>query len=646
MWVALLFFLVSSLFGYALVKLLKLEASPLVVLSTSVLLGTVATALLFFFTAWVVPVSQMSLVIELVVLAGVSIYFLKNNLAAFQKSLWEGIWKLFSCSHREKLLGLFFIVLVVWLFGRSLFFDNKGQLFAGDRLVWTDWPVHMAIAASFAWGHNFPPQNPTFAGIPLIYPFFSDFVSGLLLALGASLPQAFIVPGMVLTLAFFGLYVAVGSRLLKASKLFKDLLALKLTAMGALFLSLFWGGLGWVYWLAEAFTNETTLVETLLAPAREYTFWWDKGLWFFTFLYSEILPQRGFLFGLPMFFLVLLLVYEGWQKRRLSNFVIAGFLSGLMPFFHTHSYLSLVILAITLGSIGAIGLIKGDKAYKKKYLEAVFLFFLPFSVLSLIQLPLFLPQSQGFPWRFGWMKEGENFFLFWFKNTGFFWPLFILGFWKGKFSGFVKALGIASSALFILPNLFQFAPWGYDNLKIFTYWYLIGAPFVMVGLFWIWRIRLIGPLCASLLFLSLTLSGVVEVGRITDTENVRVGLWVREDQEFAELIRQKTSPEAVFLTAAIHDHPVVSLAGRKILLGFPGNSWSWGIRDWYEREQDVHVMFRGGEAASELWKKYGIDYIVVGSRERGFERNLDEGFIAQNGELVLEKGTTKVYKVK
>jgi hypothetical protein len=173
--------------------------------------------------------------------------------------------------------------------------------------------------------------------------------------------------------------------------------------------------------------------------------------------------------------------------------------------------------------------------------------------------------------------------------------------------------------------------------------------FVVAGLVWISQIRQIRPIgqiLAALLFLSLTLSGIVEVGRLLPTSRVSVGLWSKSDQEFAVELRDKTSADSVFLTTAIHDHPVTALAGRKILLGFPGNSWSWGIKGWDERERDVHTMFQGGEAAKKLWKKYKVDYIVVGERERYFEKELDEEYIRQNGELILEKGNTKVYKIK
>ncbi|HCM38292.1 MAG: hypothetical protein UV61_C0021G0013 [Candidatus Gottesmanbacteria bacterium GW2011_GWB1_43_11] len=683
-------FITSLIVGKALFKFLRIQLQVQWV--GELVVGIVATTLILFFLGFVFPLNSVVLGIELGICTLLALSFLRlpkagRPLDEKQESIQmdprfsarggqaAGMTKnvvgtLKKINVKNVLLWTFFIVLVVWLFGRALYVSNTGQITAGDRLVWTDWPVHLSIASSFAWGKNFPPQNPNFAGIPLVYPFFADFLSGILLVLGASYPLAFAVPGVVLTLAFFGLFVGLAREFFDKS----DNTNKTYMSFGALFLSIFWGGLGWVYWLAEVFSNETQFVSRLLAPIREYTFWQEKGLWFFTFLYSEILPQRAFLFGLPIFFLVLWLLWKGWScgagsrfagdmgfakqnsgTRGLQYYVVAGVFAGISPFFHTHTFLSLWFLTLTMFGLGGIGVIlvnKGDKrnqGLRKRYLEAGFLFFLPFAALTLVQLPLFHSQFKSLPFEFGWMKGSENFFLFWFKNTGLFIPLVLLGLWKGKFGKLERLVGVSSWALFILPNLFRFAPWGYDNLKIFTYWYLLNAPFVMGALIWMWnlrRIRFINRIGVVLIFVSLTLSGVVEVGRLLDTGRMQIGLWSQEDQKIAQEIRQTTSPDSVFLTAAIHDHPVATLAGRKIVIGFPGNMWSWGIVGWSEREQDVHAMYRGGETAQALWRKYGISYIAVGDRERYFEPQLNEGFIAQHADLLLENGGNKIYKIK
>lgn len=239
----------------------------------------------------------------------------------------------------------------------------------------------------------------------------------------------------------------------------------------------------------------------------------------------------------------------------------------------------------------------------------------------------------------------DNFIWFWFKNTGIFWPLVFLGLWKGRFNSFGKAVFVGGMCLFIVPNLFQFAAWEYDNLKILTYWYLLAAPFCVTGLVWIYKKVPLGKLVATGLFLSLILTGLFEVGRLLQPQKTLIQLWSKSDYELVETIRSITEPDAVVLTAAIHDHPVATLAGRKLIIGYPGNSWSWGLKDWSVREHDVRQMFQGGSEAQLLWKKYGIDYILISDRERWFAKDLDEGFIASKTRLILEQGSVALYKV-
>ena len=668
-------FFISLLVGRAVLGLFRLEFSPFLDYFASLTIGLVLLCTFLFFSGYIFPFVPLTIWGVLGGLMVGSVLFLVRLRVPLR--FISLIRKIRQIGKIEKISSIFLVILVVWLFGRSLFFGASGQIIAGDRLVWGDWPVHIAITANFAWGQNFPPQHPTFAGIPLTYPFMSDFLSAVLWRMGLNLPLSYVVPGIILSLVFFGLYVGVGKMLLTWNKAspaqtggvqFETLHAPPPAFLGliALLLSLFWGGIGFVYWLQEVSTNEAHLVEWLLTPPREYSFWSEKGLWFFTFLYSELLPQRAFLFGLPMFFLCLLLVYLDWQNRKKAYLLLAGLLAGVMPFFHTHSFMALWIL---VGSVGIVWIVARvfsqlhSKLFRFRFLSRVLAtafplrlppakaftiylwFIVPFTLLTLIQLPLFRSSSHLLKFNFGWVKGSENFFIFWFKNTGLFIPLWWLGFWKGNLSGKVKLLGLASWSLFIIPNLIQFAAWGYDNLKLFTYWYLLGAFFVAVGLWWIWQRGFIGRLLSIILFVTLTLTGIVEVGRLIDTQHRQIGLWSREEQQIATKIRDLSAPDSIFLTAAIHDHPIATLAGRKTILGFPGNAWSWGIDGWYEREQDAHAMYKGGEVARSLWKKYAIDYIMVSDRERYFEKNINERFIGQNSELVLEEGTAKVYKV-
>ncbi len=642
---SILFFAVSLIVGLTILARLRIFGH-MAVPFLALLVGSVVSVVYLFILGTVVPVTTIGVTVELVFLAGVALVILSRDSMEVLVSVKHLVQKQFNIYDLMGVSGL--VGLIGWLFTRALFIGENGEIIAGDRLVWVDWPLHIGMAANFAWGGNIPPQNPTFAGTPLIYPFFSDFLSGMLLSLGAPLNEAFSLPGFVLIVAFGLLYIFLGKDILydtfsRGQK--SDQRLVSVLAFTAVFICLFWGGLGFVYWTQEAMTSPTGWQQILIKPPREYTFWAEQNFWFFTFLYSEILPQRAFVFGLPMFFAILIFLKTGLDHTLKPNFFVAGILGGLLPFFHTHTFLSLWILMLTFFTITGVYVFRFNESYKRRYLEAAFLFFLPFGVLSLLQVPFFAG-GRKLPFVFGWMKGEENFFVFWFKNTGFFLPLMLLGLIKGPFRPVVKAFGWASLSLFIVPNLFHFAPWGYDNLKMFTYWYLIGAWFVAWSLYFLSKKGILGKIVSAALLVSLVLSGLIEVSRIVETSRVQITLWSREDQEFAQKVKELTEPTGVFLTAAIHDHPVTALAGRKIVLGFPGNSWSWGIAGWDTRERDVKTMFRGGDEALALWKKYNIDYIIVSERERWFEPDLDEKFIENNSELVTTEGKYRLYKRK
>lgn len=668
-----LFFVAAFFLGSSLIYRFKLLVPSTYLYIASLVVGTVFLTLLIFGSGFLAPLTKEIIILELVVVVVISLLIGQGQRVYLKQFTY------FTNSFKRqssfiKIISFGLVILIVWLFGRALFFNSQGQLIAGDRLVWTDWPLHIGMASSFAFGQNIPPQNPTFASTPLIYPFFADFLSGIFLMLGASIPVAFAIGGIVLTLSFFALFIGFVKLVTKSVSI----------GVISLLLSLFWGGVGFVYWLQDVIGTGS------IYPEREFSFWGEKGLWFFTFLYSEILPQRAFLFGLPMFFLILVLIvnalahhknflvpqldrdivgassksnrpsseangenFTWFAKNIRSNLIFAGVFAGLLPFFHTHTFLSLWISSLSFVGLhmlfGSLEAFKEKLPLKKLLLLPLTLyayFFIPFTLLSLAQLPFFLGKSGVAAFEFGWMKDGENFFLFWFKNTGFFMPIMLMGIWQGRKNKILLGIGLVSIILFIIPNLFRFAPWGYDNLKMLTYWYLLGSIFVALVLVRFFQKNFLGKLVASILFFSLTLTGFLEVGRLFTTSKTQIGLWSREDFLFAENIKKQTDPQSIFLTAAIHDHPVASLAGRKIVIGYPGNSWSWGIRGWDQREQDVRTMFRGGELARSLWKKYRINYIIVSDRERYFEAGVDEEFIKQNAELVIEISDKRVYKIK
>ena len=102
-----------------------------------------------------------------------------------------------------------------------------------------------------------------------------------------------------------------------------------------------------------------------------------------------------------------------------------------------------------------------------------------------------------------------------------------------------------------------------------------------------------GVVLAGALVLVLCLSGALDVGRaldlqvssfeFTDAGGLKVASWVREN----------TGPDAVFLTASDHNQPVTALAGRRVVCGYTGWLYTYGLDDYFAHQRDAYLMLSG-----------------------------------------------------
>jgi hypothetical protein len=75
---------------------------------------------------------------------------------------------------------------VLWkVFSRAVI-EDRGGISTGLLNNFGDLPFHLSVITSFAFGNNFPPEDPTYAGVRFTYPFISDFVSAMFVRCGAT----------------------------------------------------------------------------------------------------------------------------------------------------------------------------------------------------------------------------------------------------------------------------------------------------------------------------------------------------------------------------------------------------------------------------------------------------------------------------
>src|SRR6185295_14468938 len=138
------------------------------------------------------------------------------------------------------------VAVVLWkVFSRAVIEDSTG-LSTGLLNNFGDLPFHLSVITSFAFGNNFPPEDPTYAGVRFTYPFISDFVSAVFVRCGADLRESMFIENYILGLAFVGLIHR------WALVMLRDKLAALITPL----IVLLNGGMGWTLLFSKASTNE------------------------------------------------------------------------------------------------------------------------------------------------------------------------------------------------------------------------------------------------------------------------------------------------------------------------------------------------------------------------------------------------------
>lgn len=503
------------------------------------------------------------------------------------------------------------------LFGRVIIWKDDG-IHTGLIYNFGDLPYHWSMLNSFLYGENFPPQIPFYSGYPLRYYFMANFFTALLMKSGLSLWGAFTLQGMVLSTAL------VATLYLFTYRVTKNKIAASLSP----FLFFFNGGLGFINFFKDLIAHKGNIINFLL-NMKDYSNMGELGYRWINTTTSLLVTQRPFLFGFPMSIMVLTLLWQGIKEPKKSYFLMAGVIAGMLPLFHTPSWLSLGIISAVLLCVFP----------SRRWLW----FFIPAGFLALPQAYYLMPKGESaghfFHIHLGWVANETNIILFYLKNTGLFIPILLgtLIFTK-SLSSSQKKFAIPFLVVFLIANLIQFTPWDWDNLKILIYFYIGSIPFVAYGLACLWKGTY--KIIPILLILTLVFSGITSVVSTSMHDYLENN---KEEIELAETIKKITGPKAVFLTAPIHNH-FVFLTGRTVLHGYAGHIWSWGI-DGSKRMEDIRKMYEGHKGTKKLLDKYGVNYVVIGPpEEREMEPNLQ--FYMRNFPILIKSKNYYVFKIE
>jgi hypothetical protein len=533
---------------------------------------------------------------------------------------------------------LFFALLFLFFFERVIIESPQG-IFTGGSNNLGDLPFHLGAIFSFTNADNFPPINPSFAGAKFSYPFVADLITAALMKFGIGLKDA-----MLATNVFWAF-----SLLVLTERFVLAVLGDKLAARLAPFLLFFSGGLGFIWFFGDYSQQAKGFFEFLNTLPADYTigdnFRWGNSL------ITLFLTQRSLLLGMPITMAVMTLLWkltERNEKAKITDAVLLGAVTGLLPLIHLHSLFVLFILCVFLLAL---------------WIEKWRLW-LAFGVgVCITAVPELVWSVTGsassaakfFAVHLGWSAGDTNIFWFWLKNTGLVIPLLIGGVVLLMIRAKKKGENDEDEAgperillfytpfvlVFILANIFKFAPWEWDNIKLLIYWYAASLPFICLILTAAWRKNTPLKVVAAVCFAVLIFSGVLDVWR-TASGQINIRVFDADAVEFAHKADLRIPADAIILNAPTYN-TAAALAGRISVMRYPGHLSSHGI-DYAERERDVKEIYAGSERAAELIGKYGVRYIIVSPNERS-SMVVDDRSLSRYP-VVLSVGNYKLYEVR
>ena len=526
-------------------------------------------------------------------------------------------------------------------FGQAYVYLPDG-LYTGYVNIWGDWAAHLSFAGSFAYGHNFPPQYPIDPGNRLGYPFMVDFFAATLVPLGSRLTSALVQTSALLALVFPAVLYLVGQRFAGG----------RAAAAIAVFVFLLSGGLGFQYLVGDI---QRSGFGALIHLPREYTLNRDLNYQWLNPVLAYLVPQRSTLFGFSLTLIALLLVWLAVRERKdWHAFLFAGVVAGFMPVFHVHAY----------GTVVALSAFWAIFNRRREWLA----FFVPALVLGIPILAWMWPPANnsfcgsgpsvaGYCIQLGWLSYsdwqrdgaiffGVDFVSFWIKNMSLFVPLLIAAqFLRRWFPTDLPKWFGPMWLWFLVPSVIILQPWVWDNTKFFIFWALLGS--IMVGgvLAGLFKRGPLPAVLATALLVLLGLSGALDLARASDFTVSSNQFTDAKGLQVADWVRQNTSPDAVFAVADEHNNPIPTLGGRRILIGFPGWLWTYGLGDYVLKGNDLRTILRGDQSAADLVDRYGITYVLIGPQELAPSRAADRAYWNQHATLVYTNGEYSVYRV-
>src|SRR5438309_3232517 len=327
-----------------------------------------------------------------------------------------------------------------------------------------DLALHITYIRNFANGVSLWPDNPIYVFSKLRYPAGIDLFNALLCCLHVDLTRGLVWTGLLGSLATFYAFYRWGGSFAVAGFLFN-------------------GGIAGFQIL-----RSSTFFKFL-------DYQGDKAIAWKSIPLAMFVTQRGLLYAIPAGLLLLWHwrdKFYGVESRKDRHhpplpFWVELSIYASMPLFHVHTFLALsaVLVCLFLG---------GDPPMRRHIAILIAGAFVPATFFVWLISDNFHAASM-LDWNPGWVMHDPELgrptiFQFWFTNFGIFIPLALCllaiccwRLWKFGINRNVKlpekiAFLLPAAAIFISGQLFKFAPWEWDNLKLMIWAYFLVLPFL------------------------------------------------------------------------------------------------------------------------------------------------------------------------
>ena len=501
---------------------------------------------------------------------------------------------------------------------------------------WEDQSFHAALATSFSVGDNLTRLSyPHVPDWPLGYPFLPDFQAGWLSVQGLSLSAAF----------WLGISVASAVFLLAAWSLLRQWLMTRARAFLALVIWHLAGGWGLIY-LWQEWKENGSLASALWA--HDYANDWALELHFHNLVTAIVWPMRVALFGLAIACAIAVLIRsllthgQAQESAPIRAFVFAGALAGTLPLISAHG---LVILACV---VIPWAILNRPRDHAKAWFAATVAgacLAIPQMLWMRTQLshsePAFVRFAPG--WMVGdWRPEAFGALIeHWVWNTGL-WVTLGLVAWFLAGKEFRRET-IGWWLILPLGYLVVFQPYVFDNIKLFAAAGLAAAAGCAWLLATLWERTTGARFFSIVLFILMTATGVQSI--VSEARSPAV-ISNADERRFARAVTAATPRDALILTGTQLNHPVLVLAGRRVVAANPSGLTLHGMPDAFDRAAEVEKIYTGSVEAAAILNRVKPGWLVIGPMERTEFPHLDLSYLNRISDHVLSEGPWELRKLK